>query len=182
MNAVLVELGQPDDPMAVYSKILDYQEKKVLCNSESVGCQFLQESYLAGNKTYMSLPSGICAAFKDYVTDRIVVVCYNSNFERGPFKDLIAEEISRIRRQWPDTEIQSLLDVLYPEITWEYVLVLVDNKHWIAVKRVKVDGVDKFVCYDPADGTEMEGEKMEIALKKSGYTIDKVDGLYICIV
>ena len=109
----------------------------------------------------MSLPSGICAAFKDYVTDRTVTVCYNSNFESGPFKDLIAEEISRITDKRLGMKTQAL-DVLYLETTWKYILVLVNNKHWIAVKHVKED---KFVCYDPDEGKDSDGSTMGEAIE-----------------
>ena len=69
------------------------------------------------------------------------------------------------------------LDDLYPETTWEYILVLVNNKHWIAVKHVKED---KFVCYDPDEGKDSDGSTMGEAIKnlRKEYVIS---GLYICI-
>lgn len=128
----------------------------------------------------MSLPSGICAAFKDYVTDRTVTVCYSSNFKSDFFKDLIPEEIRRITDKRLGMKTQALddpLDALYHEITWDYILVLVNNKHWIAVKHVKED---KFVCYDPDEGKDSDGSTMGEAIKnlRKEYVIS---GLYICI-
>ena len=69
------------------------------------------------------------------------------------------------------------LDVLYSEITWDYILVLVNNKHWIAVKHVNKD---KFVCYDPAEGKDSDGSTMGKAIEnlRKEYVIS---GLYICI-
>ena len=95
LNAVLVDLGSGTCPIEVYMRIQDYQNKEIIeKNPESAASK-----YLLGNKssgTLMSLPSGICAAFKDYVTDRTVTVCYSSNFKSDFFKDLIPEEIKRI--------------------------------------------------------------------------------------
>lgn len=128
----------------------------------------------------MSLPSGICAAFKDYVTDRTVTVCYSSIFKSDFFKDLIPEEIRRITDKRLDMKTQALddsLDDLYPETTWKYILVLVNNKHWIAIKHVKKD---KFVCYDPDGGKDSDGSTIGKAIEnlRKGYVIS---GLYICI-
>lgn len=175
MNAVLVDLGSGTRPIEVYMRIQDYQNKEILEPYPESKASI----YLLGNKssgTLMSLPSGICAAFKDYVTDRTVTVCYNSNFERGPFENLISEEIRRITDARLGKIIQAL-DVLYHEITWDYILVLVNNKHWIAVKHVKED---KFVCYDPAEGKDSDGSTMGEAIKnlRKEYVIS---GLYICI-
>ena len=174
MNAVLVDLGSGTCPIEVYMRIQDYQNKEIIeKNPESAASK-----YLLGNKssgTLMSLPSGICAAFKDYVTDRTVTVCYGSNFESGPLKNLISEEISRITDKRLDMKTQALDDL--SEITWDYILVLVNNKHWIAVKHVKED---KFVCYDPDEGKDSDGSTMGEAINnlRKEYVIS---GLYICI-
>ena len=175
LNAVLVDLGSGTCPIEVYMRIQDYQNKEIIePYPESKASKYLQDSKLSG--TLMSLPSGICAAFKDYVTDRTVTVCYNTNFERGLLKNLISEEISRITDERLDMKTQAL-DKLYPETTWNYILVLVNNKHWIAVKHVKKD---KFVCYDPDEGKDSDGSTMGEAIKnlRKEYVIS---GLYICI-
>lgn len=179
LNAVLVDLGSGTCPIEVYMRIQDYQNKEIIKPYPNSSASI----YLLGNKssgTLMSLPSGICAAFKDYVTDRTVTVCYNSNFERGLLKNLISEEISRITDKRLGMKTQALddsLDDLYPETTWEYILVLVNNKHWIAVKHVKKD---KFVCYDPDGGKDSDGSTIGKAIEnlRKGYVIS---GLYICI-
>lgn len=174
LNAVLVDLGSGTCPIEVYMRIQDYQNKEIIeKNPESAASK-----YLLGNKssgTLMSLPSGICAAFKDYVTDRTVTVCYGSNFESGPLKNLISEEISRITDKRLGMKTQALDDL--SETTWKYILVLVNNKHWIAVKHVKED---KFVCYDPDEGKDSDGATMEKAIGnlRKEYVIS---GLYICI-
>ena len=174
LNAVLVDLGSGTCPIEVYMRIQDYQNKEIIeKNPESAASK-----YLLGNKssgTLMSLPSGICAAFKDYVTDRTVTVCYGSNFESGPLKNLISEEISRITDKRLDMKTQVLDDL--SETTWKYILVLVDNKHWIAVKHVKKD---EFVCYDPDGGKDSDGSTIGKAIEnlRKGYVIS---GLYICI-
>ena len=56
-------------------------------------------------------------------------------------------------------------------------MVLVNNKHWIAVKHVNKD---KFVCYDPAEGKDSDGSTMGKAIEnlRKDYVIS---GLYICI-
>ena len=69
------------------------------------------------------------------------------------------------------------LDDLYPETTWEYILVLVNNKHWIAVKHVKKD---EFVCYDPDGGKDSDGSTMGEAIGNLRKEY-KISGLYICI-
>ena len=175
LNAVLVDLGSGTCPIEVYMRIQDYQNKEIIKkNPKSEASKYLQDNKLSG--TLMSLPSGICAAFKDYVTDRTVTVCYNTNFERGPFENLISEEISRITDKRLDMKTQAL-DKLYPETTWKYILVLVNNKHWIAVKHVKKD---EFVCYDPDGGKDSDGSTIGKAIEnlRKGYVIS---GLYICI-
>ena len=179
LNAVLVDLGSGTRPIEVYMRIQDYQNKEIIKPYPNSSASI----YLLGNKlsgTLMSLPSGICAAFKDYVTDRTVTVCYSSNFKSDFFKDLIPEEIKRITDKRLGMKTQALddsLDDLYPETTWEYILVLVNNKHWIAVKHVKKD---EFVCYDPDGGKDSDGSTMGEAIKnlRKEYVIS---GLYICI-
>ena len=78
----------------------------------------------------------------------------------------MAEEISRITGERLGMKTQAL-DALYHEITWDYILVLVNNKHWIAVKHVKED--------KDSDGSTM-GEAIKNLRKE--YVIS---GLYICI-
>ena len=175
LKLLSVELGSGTCPIEVYMRIQDYQNKEIIKkNPKSEASKYLQDNKLSG--TLMSLPSGICAAFKDYVTDRTVTVCYNTNFERGPFENLISEEISRITGERLGMKTQAL-DALYHETTWDYILVLVNNKHWIAVKHVKKD---KFVCYDPDEGKDSDGSTMGEAIKnlRKEYVIS---GLYICI-
>ena len=173
LNAVLVDLGSGTCPIEVYMRIQDYQNKEIIKkNPKSEASKYLQDNKLSG--TLMSLPSGICAAFKDYVTDRTVTVCYGSNFESGPLKNLISEEISRITDKRLGMKTQAL-DDLYPD--WEYILVLVNNKHWIAVKHVKKD---KFVCYDPDGGKDSDGSTMGEAIGNLRKEY-KISGLYICI-
>lgn len=175
LNAVLVDLGSGTYPIEVYMRIQDYQNKEIIePYPESKASKYLQDNKSSG--TLMSLPSGICAAFKDYVTDRTVTVCYSSNFKSDFFKDLMAEEICRITDKRLGMKIQAL-DKLYPEIPWDYILVLVNNKHWIAVKHVNKD---KFVCYDPDEGKDSDGSTMGEAIKnlRKEYVIS---GLYICI-
>lgn len=175
LNAVLVDLGSGTRPIEVYMRIQDYQNKEIIKPYPNSSASI----YLLGNKlsgTLMSLPSGICAAFKDYVTDRTVTVCYNSIFKSDFSEDLMAEEISRITGERLGMKTQAL-DALYHEITWDYILVLVNNKHWIAVKHVKED---KFVCYDSDEGKDSDGSTMGEAIKnlRKEYVIS---GLYICI-
>lgn len=173
LNAVLVDLGSGTCPIEVYMRIQDYQNKEIIePYPESEASKYLQDNKSSG--TLMSLPSGICAAFKDYVTDRTVTVCYGSNFESGPLKNLISEEISRITDKRLGMKTQAL-DDLYPD--WEYILVLVNNKHWIAVKHVKKD---KFVCYDPDGGKDSDGSTMGEAIGNLVREY-KISGLYICI-
>lgn len=173
LNAVLVDLGSDTYPIEVYMRIQDYQNKEIIePYPESEASKYLQDNKSSG--TLMSLPSGICAAFKDYVTDRTVTVCYGSNFESGPLKNLISEEISRITDKRLGMKTQAL-DDLYPD--WEYILVLVNNKHWIAVKHVKKD---KFVCYDPDGGKDSDGSTMGEAIGNLRKEY-KISGLYICI-
>ena len=173
LNAVLVDLGSGTCPIEVYMRIQDYQNKEIIePYPESEASKYLQDNKSSG--TLMSLPSGICAAFKDYVTDRTVTVCYGSNFESGPLKNLISEEISRLTDKRLGMKTQAL-DDLYPD--WEYILVLVNNKHWIAVKHVKKD---KFVCYDPDGGKDSDGSTMGEAIGNLRKEY-KISGLYICI-
>lgn len=175
LNAVLVDLGSGTRPIEVYMRIQDYQNKEIIKPYPESKASI----YLLGNKlsgTLMSLPSGICAAFKDYVTDRTVTVCYNSIFESYFSEDLMAEEICRITDKRLGMKIQAL-DKLYPEIPWEYILVLVNNKHWIAVKHVKKD---KFVCYDPDGGKDSDGSTMGEAIENLRKKYE-ISGLYICI-
>lgn len=175
LNAVLVDLGSGTCPIEVYMRIQDYQNKEIIePYPESEASKYLLDNKSSG--TLMSLPSGICAAFKDYVTDRTVTVCYNSIFKSDFSEDLMAEEISRITGERLGMKTQAL-DVLYLETTWKYILVLVNNKHWIAVKHVKED---KFVCYDSDEGKDSDGSTMGEAIKnlRKEYVIS---GLYICI-
>ena len=100
----------------------------------------------------------------------------NEDFKSDFSEDLMAEEISRITGERLGMKTQAL-DALYHEITWDYILVLVNNKHWIAVKHVKED---KFVCYDSDEGKDSDGSTMGEAIKnlRKEYVIS---GLYICI-
>lgn len=183
MNAVLVELKKPDDPMKVYEEIQRYQKAEVLSKEESVGARFLRDSLEIGNGTYMSLPSGICAAFKTYVPDKAVQVLYNSRFAERRFRRLIPEESIRIK-EGLELEVGQFGDLL-PKTDWLYVLVLVNDCHWVAVKRKTEKKGEKeetsFTCYNPASGDAIMMDSMEVALEKSGYGMDTVSGLFICI-
>lgn len=184
LNAVLVEMEKPDDPMEVYEEIQRYQKAEVLSKEESVGARFLRDSLEIGNGTYMSLPSGICAAFKTYVPDKTVQVLYNSRFaERDKFKALIPEESFRIKEKLK-MEIEQFEDLL-PKTDRLYVLVLVKDCHWVAVKRKTEKKSEKeetsFICYDPAKGTAIVGDTMKKSLAISEYGIENVSGLFICI-
>lgn len=172
LNAVLADMMRGSSPMAVYMLIQEYQ-KHILDASPSETSRYLTSSRTNG--TLMSLPSGICTAFKECTTGRIVTVYYTTNFGHDPFfGNLIGEERGRIEALGITVNPDSNL----PKEGWTYVLILVNGRHWIAVKRVNVD---KFVCYDPASGTATTAASMEAAIMEhSGIT--NIDGLYICIV
>lgn len=174
LNAVLsdlAELEEFDDAMNVYCQIQTYQKEAV--SIESVGYVFLHMSMMNG--TFMSLPSGICAAFDRYNTGREIAVCYTPGFAGSRWCDLINEETIRLKdlkvnvvpmeTESPDTDM------------WLYVLVLVNNCHWVAVRKSN----EGFVCYDPKTGKAIMGDSMEIALIKSDYNPEQVSGLFICI-
>lgn len=175
LNAVLTEIS-PEliNPMAVYYKIQEYQNIAVLPGCETYG--FLHNPAHIQNGTLMSLPSGICAAFKNYVIDRTVTVCYNSNLKKIFGVDIITEESGRITGERLGMKIQEE-ETLSPG-DWSYILVLVEGCHWIAVKRIE-EG-EKFICYDPGEGKNSEGDTMEKAIEnlEEGY---EISGLYICI-
>ena len=177
MNAVLVDLKIDTSPMCVYTRIQEYQ-KHILDDTPSKTFKYLISSQTNG--TFMSLPSGICAAFKNYVTDRIVTVCYNSDFAKSDFEALIIEECARITALGMTVKIVNPDDGL-SKIDWTYVLVLVNGSHWIAVKRIKVEKDDIFICYDPATGEAETGDSMITAMQKLKYEPDSINGLYICI-
>lgn len=173
LNAVLTEIS-PEliNPMAVYYKIQEYQNTKVL-----PGCKtydFLHNPAYIQNGTLMSLPSGICAAFRSYPTGKTVTVYYTEAFKSIPqFSGLIEEERGRIAESGtvnPDCDL--------PETGWNYVLILVHGRHWIAVKHIEEE---KFTCYDPASGEAKTGNNIKNALLSSKYKLEDISGLYICI-
>lgn len=176
LNAVLAEITPKfNNPMTVYCKIQEYQNTDVL-----PGCKtydFLHNPTYIQNGTLMSLPSGICAAFKNYVTDRTVTVCYNSNLKNIFGVDIITEESGRITGERLGMKIQEE-ETLSPG-DWSYILVLVNKRHWIAVKRIE-EGKN-FTCYDPANGNAKTGDSMTAAIQEFGYTPESISGLYICI-
>ena len=175
MNAVLAEIiPEFNNPMTVYCKIQEYQNTDVL-----LGCKtydFLHNPTYIKNGTLMSLPSGICAAFKNYVTDRTVTVCYNSNLKNIFGVDIITEESGRITGERLGMKIQEE-ETLSPG-DWSYILVLVQGCHWIAVKCIE-EG-KKFICYDPDEGKDSEGDTMEKAIENLRKEYE-ISGLYICI-
>ena len=173
LNAVLADISPKfDNPMAIYCKIQEYQTYHVAGN----GYRFLHDTRFIVNGTLMSLPSGICAAFNSYQTDKKITVYYTTIFEHTPiFEDLIREEHRRIKA----LGITVNPDIDLPETDWTYVLILVHGCHWIAVKRIE-EG-KKFTCYDPANGNAKTGDSMTAAIQEFGYTPESIDGLYICI-
>lgn len=172
LNAVLTALEKDTSPMCVYTQIQEYQKTILQGNLDTKTFQYLISTQTNG--TFMSLPSGICAAFKNYVTDRTVTVCYSSNFAESDFKALIIEERARITALGmtvnPDDDLS--------KIDWSYILVLVEGCHWIAVKRIE-EG-EKFICYDPGKGKNSEGDTMEKAIENLEEEYE-ISGLYICI-
>ena len=176
LNAVLAELRTGtgfNNPMEVYCKIQEYQTYNVAGN----GYRFLHDTRFIVNGTLMSLPSGICAAFNSYPTGKKVVVYYTTEFGSSPmFGALIGEESGRITALGIHVEV---FDGALPTIDQSYVLVLVNDCHWIAVKRIE-EGKN-FICYDPATGNAETGDSMITAMQKSGYGPGSINGLYICI-
>ena len=128
---------------------------------------FIFENYCAGS-----------GSGRNYFTDSNGKKCdaIRIEIERLFNQNLISEEITRITDKRLGMKTQAL-DALYHEITWDYILVLVNNKHWIAVKHVKED---RFVCYDPNEGKDSDGSTMGKAIEnlRKEYVIS---GLYICI-
>ncbi len=174
LNAVLAELRTGtgfNNPMEVYCKIQEYQTYNVAGN----GYRFLHDTRFIVNGTLMSLPSGICAAFNSYPTGKKVVVYYTTEFGSSPmFGALIGEESGRITALGIHVEV---FDGDLPTIDQSYVLVLVNDCHWIAVKNETTS----FTCYDPDSGNATTASSMEAAIK--GHPrITVVNGLYICIV
>lgn len=173
LSAILVELRIPgtDDPLVVYGKIQEYQNVNV---RKGVCRDFLHDPTRIASGTYMSLPSGICAAFNSYNPGKSINVYCTSTFaSKAPFSDLLREEVGRIGEDKVHTitETSEISDC-------RYTLVLVNDCHWVAVK--KEDG-GVFVCYDPAEGTAIVGDTMEKSLENSKYKIENVSGLFICI-
>ena len=171
LNAVLAEIiSEFNNPMTVYCKIQEYQTYNVAGN----GYRFLHDTRFIVNGTLMSLPSGICAAFNWVQTDKKITVYYTTNFGHNPFfENLIGEERGRIEALGITVNPDSNL----PKEGWTHVLILVQGCHWIAVKKEK----DSFTCYDPANGKEEKGNSVDVALQKSRYTPETINGLYICI-
>ena len=175
MNAVLVDLKIDTSPMCVYTRIQEYQ-KHILYDTPSKTFRYLISSQTNG--TFMSLPSGICSAFNSYRTGKKVTVCYTTNFGTDQtFRALIEEESGRIT----DLEMVVKPDSDLPETDWSYVLVLVNGRHWIAVKHIKVEKKVISICYDPANGNAETDDSMTVAIQKLGYTPESINGLYICI-
>lgn len=176
LNAVLAELITGfNNPNEVYDTIQTYQTTTILPCSRAY--TFLHNPGNIANGTLMSLPSGICAAFKHYVTNRIITVCYNSHFKEFFGDDIIAEESDRIIGEKLGMRIQEN-ETPSPE-NWSYILVLVQERHWIAVKRIKEE--KNFICYDPATGKAETGNSMITAMQELKYEPDSINGLYICI-
>ena len=174
LNAVLVDLKIDTSPMCVYTRIQEYQ-KHILYDTPSKTFRYLISSQTNG--TFMSLPSGICSAFNSYRTGKKVTVCYTTNFGTDQtFRALIEEESGRITALGIHVEV---FDGDLPTIDQSYVLVLVNDFHWIAVKRIE-EGKN-FICYDPATGNAETGDSMITAMQKSGYGPGSINGLYICI-
>lgn len=174
LNAVLAELITGfNNPNEVYNTIQTYQTTTILPCSRAY--TFLHNPGNIANGTLMSLPSGICAAFNSYPTGKKVVVYYTTEFGSSPmFGALIGEESGRITALGIHVEV---FDGDLPTIDQSYVLVLVNDCHWIAVKNETTS----FTCYDPDSGNATTASSMEAAIK--GHPrITVVNGLYICIV
>lgn len=180
LNAVLVDMGKHSTPVEVYTLIQVYQRVNILLTeSDPIAKGYLNAKILTG--TYLSLPSGICAAFNYYSTRKRINVCYTSTFKRS-FSALIGNETSRIGAL--DIGISDLGEKRLGT-DWSYVIVLVNNSHWVAVKKItekkETEEKTSFTCYDPDSGRVIMGDSMENALKNSGYREADVSGLYICI-
>lgn len=172
LNAVLAEIiSEFNNPMTVYCKIQEYQTYNVAGN----GYKFLHDTRFIVNGTLMSLPSGICSAFNSFPTDKKISVYYTTIFEHTPiFEDLIKEEHRRIEAL--GITVNPNRDL--PKEGWTHVLILVNGRHWIAVKRIE-EG-EKFICYDPGEGKNSEGDTMEKAIENLEEEYE-ISGLYICI-
>lgn len=175
LNAVLVDLRRGTCPIEVYIRIQDYQNTEIIKkNPTSAASIYLQDNESSG--TRMSLPSGICSAFNRFQTDKKITVYYTTNFGHNPFfENLIGEERGRIEALGITVNPDSNL----PKEGWTYVLILVNGRHWIAVKRIE-EGKN-FICYDPATGNAETDNSMITAMQKSGYGPGSINGLYICI-
>ena len=173
LNAIIVDISPEfDDPMAIYCKIQEYQTYHVSGN----GYKFLHDTRFIENGTLMSLPSGICSAFNSFPTDKKISVYYTSDFKHTPiFEYLIREEHRRIEALGITVNPDSNL----PKEGWTYALILVNGRHWIAVKRIEEE--KNFICYDPATGNAETDNSMITAMQKLEYGSGSINGLYICI-
>lgn len=159
LNAVLRDLDiSKEKPIDTYGEIRTVQANKMVNPSNSA--IYVRESEQK-SKTAMLLPSSIALYAKTKKLDAMVL--YNPSI-KDTFEGILKEEEGKL-----DSMAEKVAEDFWTKIDsskFTYFIVLVNNRHWVAVKRM--DGND-FICYNPGDGsctTEAESS-IEGAIKRS---------------
>lgn len=174
LDAVLTDGNSKDsNPIGTYENIQKVQDEKMINDSESE--QFIKFSKIQGNGTVMLLPSSIAieAASKD-----LEAMVYYDSSVNSSFELIIADELAKLKEKVTKIEEDNFWNEVNLKAA-DYFIVLVGLCHWVAVKKIDDN---KFVCYDPDNGS-CTGEEANIleAIKSAGYDNFKINSLVIAL-
>lgn len=163
-NAILADMGATQEtPMETYCRIQEKQIASFNFESQHITTNFIFRTITNG--TLMSLPSSICAVLALHGS---MAVCHTSFFAKSPLYSLWGEESHKL------SGIATINEVIYAEMdvmlqdyfNYKYFLVLVNDCHWVAVKK---EG-NQYVCYDPGNGSVSSPKSKALeAIKAAGY-------------
>lgn len=193
-NAILSDLSpNTENPMETYQRIQFFQKMYIISAKINESKDFIINGLTSG--TAMSLPSGICDALlnfkgKNHVEIESLGIFCTTSFvtkEDPAFDKLLPNEIAVLKDRIKEQQItiQTSGDY-YPDINalfnamigFAYLLVLVYDEHWVAVKKCE----NGFECYDPAEG-KLSNVKDTIigAMAEMEYSEENISGLVIAV-
>lgn len=163
-NAILADMrATQETPMETYCRIQEKQIASFDFKLQPITTNFIFRTITNG--TLMSLPSSICAVLALHGS---MAVCHTSFFTSSPLYSLWGEESNKLSGiATIDKGNYDGMDVMLQDYSnYKYFLVLVNDRHWVAVKKEE----DKYVCYDPGNGS-VSSQKPTVleAIKAAGY-------------
>ncbi len=183
LNAILTDLRVTNKtPMYTYWEIQGKQHELFLKQDKpNYTTEFMLDS---NHGTLMSLPSAMCHIISSYIKQVPLAICRTELFGNSYLYRLWAEETAKLSPlDVSINNIYSNVREMFEMIAmYKYFLVLVNDSHWIAVKK---ETENLYSCYDPENGKNSDAKSALAAINAAGYKENQsskfISGLVIVV-